>query len=233
MSEFATTAATVANARPLLPHDLLWIADAAAITAAEPLPAWASSEWLRRAPVVIRRENAGPGRLPVGLRGTTRSERFPAYLAPTAVRRRLGPEDLAARRVWRDQAGFGEHAALAALAALAPMLDATGLVWGPTGSVGFALASGLPVLRPDSDLDLVLRAPDPLGSEQRKIVARLGARVTCRLDVQIDTGRGAFAFAEWIAGHRRVLLKTDSGPLLTDDPWSIDPSPPAAAAPIR
>jgi phosphoribosyl-dephospho-CoA transferase len=225
--------ATTADERPLRPHDLLWFVDAAAITAVEPLPAWASSDWLRRAPLVVRREHTGPERIAVGLRGTTRSERFAAYLTPDAVHRCVSPEDLARRQVWREGNGYGECDALVTLAALAPLLDATGLVWGPTGSVGFALASGLPVLRRDSDLDLVLRAPERLSSEQRAVLARLGAGALCRLDVQIDTGHGAFAFAEYIAGQRRILLRTNSGPLLTEDPWLIDAAPRPEAAPTR
>jgi phosphoribosyl-dephospho-CoA transferase len=217
--------------RPLRPHDLLWGADTATLTSAEPLPDWVTAEWLSRAPVVVRRENAGPGRIPVGLRGATRSERFKAYLAPHAVLRRVSPEDLAAGRAWRDHAG--DIPAMAALAALAPALDATGLAWGPTGGAGFALASGLPVLRPDSDLDLVLRAPAPLTTDQREMLARLRVLGSCRLDIQIDTGRGAFAFAEWISGRRRILLKTDLGPLLTDDPWSMCPTPRAEEALTR
>lgn len=229
MNRTTTLAAATANDRPLRPHDLLWVADASMISATEPLPDWATREWLMRVPAVIRRENADRRGIPIGLRGTTRSERFRAYLVPEAVRQRVSPEELAASRVWRDQTGFDGIAALAALAKLAPLLDAIGLAWGPTGSVGFALASGLPVLRRDSDLDLVLRAPGPPTIEQREMLAMLSAQVACRLDVQIDTGRGAFAFAEWIAGHQRVLLKTDSGPVLTDVPWSSD-TPARAAA---
>jgi phosphoribosyl-dephospho-CoA transferase len=228
MNEAATTAV---NDRPLHPHDLLWVADAAAISAAKPLPDWATDEWLQRAPVVVRRENAGPGRIPVGLRGATRSERFKAYLAPHAVLRRVSPEDLAAGRPWQDHAG--DIAVMAALAVLAPTLDATGLAWGPTGGVGFALASGLPVLRRDSDLDLVLRAPAPLTTDQCEMLLPLRFFASCRLDLQIDTGHGAFAFAEWISGHRRILLKTDAGPLLTDDPWSMCPTPRAEEALTR
>jgi phosphoribosyl-dephospho-CoA transferase len=228
MTDVATTAV---NVRPPRPHDLLWVEDAAGISAVEPLPGWATTEWLHRAPVVVRRENAGPGRIPVGLRGATRSERCMAYLAPHAVLRGVSPEDLAAGRAWQDHAG--DIPAMAALAALAPALDATGLAWGPTGGVGFALASGLPVLRRDSDLDLVLRAPAPLTTNQREMLASLRVLESCRLDIQIDTGYGAFAFAEWMSGHRRVLLKTDLGPLLSGDPWSMCPTPRAEEALTR
>jgi phosphoribosyl-dephospho-CoA transferase len=39
--------------------------------------------------------------------------------------------------------------------------------------------------------------------------------------MQIDTGHGGFAFAEWRRNAGRVLLKTDAGPFMTDDPWDL------------
>ena len=199
------------------PHELLWATTAQALGA---VPGWATGEWLSRAPVVVRRETMVAGRIPVGLRGKTRSERCGAYLHCDAVARCVTPEMLA--RAGVDPCPVaGEVAALAAMRTLAPLLDATGLSWGPTGGVGFALASGLPVLHADSDLDLVLRASAPLGVDVAGALGALMHVVSCRLDLQIDTGHGAFSFAEWSAGHRRVLLKTDIGPFLTDDPWNL------------
>ncbi len=211
MSTATPTPAPIGGFRP---HDLLW---ATAAQALGPIPEWATAEWLARAPVVVRRETIIAGRIPVGLRGKTRSERHAAYLQDDAVARWVTPEMLTGAV---GSHTVGDVAALATLATLAPLLDATGLRWGPTGGVGFALASGLPVLRADSDLDLVVRAPLPLSAEVTQDLRALTDVATCRLDLQVDTGHGAFSFAEWRAGHRRVLLKTDIGPFLTDDPWN-------------
>lgn len=207
------------------PHDLLFC-DVAGLDGA--LPEWATSAWMARAPVVMRRESVvDPDCIPVGLRGQTRSLRHKTYLSSLAVTRRVSPESLAASfandSMATDGVLAGEYyAALQALAESSALLDATGLVWGPTGGVGFALASGLPVLRPGSDLDLVVRAPLPLTPSQGALLRRLGRSLLCRIDLQIDTGHGAFAFAEWAAGNERVMLKTDAGPLLSDDPWRVD-----------
>ncbi|OBV37877.1 malonate decarboxylase holo-ACP synthase [Janthinobacterium psychrotolerans] len=190
-------------------HDLLW-ADAS--TAAPP---WASDQWLRQAPLVVRRAVTAPGRIAVGLRGLLRSERHAGEIEAASVLRCMTPEMLAG-------APFdGEAcAALAALHTVAPLLDATGWAWGPTGGVGFALASGLPVLRADSDLDLVLRLPAPPDAVQMDALRDIAAAVAgCRLDLQIDTGHGGFAWAEWAAGRPKILLKTNGGPLLTATPW--------------
>lgn len=190
-------------------HDLLW---SDSVPAA---PSWVSQDWLQRAPLVVRRALAAPGRIPVGLRGALRSERQACEIMAASVIRCITPEMLSAMPF--DGAGI---AALAAMRTVAPLLDAAGWAWGPTGGVGFALASGLPVLRPDSDLDLVLRIATPPDAAQRDALRAIAASVIgCRLDLQIDTGHGGFAYAEWAAGRGKVLLKTDRGPLLTAMPW--------------
>ncbi|MGK5003933.1 malonate decarboxylase holo-ACP synthase [Janthinobacterium sp. LB2P70] len=195
-------------------HDLLWL-DGLPDDAS--LPVWADSAWLRVAPLVVRRAGTAPGRIPVGVRGRLRSERHACEVDAAAVVRRVTPEMLVHVPVPDVSC-----AALDALRQVAPPLDATGWIWGPTGGVGFALASGLPVLRADSDLDLVLRIAAPPDAAQADALRAIAATVTaCRLDLQIDTGRGGFAYAEWAAGRGRVLLKTNRGPVLTATPWEL------------
>ena len=197
-------------------HDLLWLA---AMPAGMALPPWATAAWLQQAPLVVRRATTLPGRLPVGLRGPARSQRHACEIDVASVLRRVTPEMLSAR-VAAMPPDATQYAALAALRTVAPLLDATGWAWGPTGGVGFALASGLPVLRADSDLDLVLRIDAPPDEAQTEALRAIAAAVTnCRLDLQIDTGHGGFAYAEWAAGRSKILLKTNQGPLLTATPW--------------
>jgi len=201
------------------PHDLLFLHQGAAFEACVSCDAggdragWPDADWLERAPLVVRRAVAGPGRVAVGARGLQRNERCAGHVLLTDVARRVTPQDLA-REVL---AGQGRIAAsnlpcLAALLALA-------LDWGPTGGVGFWLASGLPVLRPSSDLDLVMHAPRPLSAEMLADLRALQAGTECRVDIQVDTGFGGFALNEYARGGR-VLLKTDRGPLLVADPWA-------------
>ena len=195
-------------------HDLLWLDG---LPDGASLPAWADSAGLQAAPLVVRRASTAPGRIPVGMRGMLRSERHACEVDAAAVVRRVTPEMLAHAPVPDFSC-----AALDALRQVALLLDATGWPWGPTGGVGFALASGLPVLRADSDLDLVLRIGAPPDLAQADALRAIAATVTaCRLDLQIDTGRGGFAYAEWAAGRGRVLLKTDHGPVLTATPWEL------------
>lgn len=219
--------AAVPPAAAARPHDLLWLRPGARVQGADgdDVPDWTREPWIALAPVVVRRE-ARTGAIAVGLRGKLRRERCKGWLAPADVARTVTPEMLAAQAGWHRHPG-AVLPALTALAAVAPSLNALGLPWGPTGGAGFTLASGIGVLRPDSDLDLLVRAIEPLdqaGTAALLAVACAGLQLAgCRIDIQVDTGYGGFALAEWARlqaeGRGRVLLKTAAGPVLTGDPW--------------
>lgn len=200
-------------------HDLLNASRMPQTPNDTPLPDWALAACLQDAPMVVRRAPRGAGgAIPVGLRGRARHERLAVLIASDAIACVTSPEMLATK------ASALPHdaplAALRTLRALAPELDALGWAWGPTGGAGFMLASGLPVLCENSDLDLVVRMTHAPSVMQRKRLARLLDQAECRVDLQIDTGRGGFALRDWLAWPDRTLLKTDSGPRLVADPWS-------------
>lgn len=200
-------------------HDLLWTSETPTATDGAPLSDWALDALRQGAPVVVRRALRGAdGAVPVGLRGTARHERCAATVSPSAIVRIVSPEDIAAiATALRPDSPF---AALRTLYALAPALDALGWAWGPTGSAGFTLASGLHALNADSDLDLVVRMPHAPSIEQRQRLLDLLNNTECRVDMQIDTGHGGFALYDWLTAPRQTLLKTDHGPRLVADPWS-------------
>lgn len=207
------------------PHDLLWIGTPHDIRSISGVPAWASPEWLSVAPVVVRREAVSEhGLVPVGIRGRARSERFAAFVARKRIARRVTPEALARARGWRANPALASLPCVRALACIASELDRLRLTWGITGSVGFALASGVSTLRVDSDLDLLLRAERPLPREEARALLSLLRAVPARIDMQVDTGHGGFALAEWAGNADRALLKTGRGPVLVADPWAPDAS---------
>ena len=204
---------------PLRAHDLLWVSEMPTATDGTPLPDWAITACRHGAPVVVRRAPRGSdGAVPVGLRGSARHERCAATVVANAIMRVLSPEALSTTSA--SIAHDAPFAALRTLRALAPKLNALGWAWGPTGGAGFALASGLPVLHADSDLDLVLRMSTAPSAAQRDQLVHVLAETECRVDLQIDTGRGGFAWRDWLTSPRQTLLKTDHGPHLVADPWS-------------
>lgn len=210
------------------PHDLLWL-NRPLHKCLPDVPEWANPLW----PVVVRRAIAPSGQtVPVGVRGLARHQRHPGWLDIGCMAGVVTPETLARNHIPAKNdpahATTRPPACIETLARIAPMLEKTGLAWGPTGAVGFWLACGAPVLHAGSDLDLVVHAPHPLQPEVIGLLQRLASRSCCRLDIQIDTGRGAFALAEWLAGRSRILLKTAAGPQLVVDPWHAAPASPRA-----
>ncbi|MEO5660308.1 MAG: malonate decarboxylase holo-ACP synthase [Polaromonas sp.] len=203
------------------PHDLLWLEDASSLIFSGSPPPWATPAWLAVAPVVVRRATlADKAQIPVGLRGATRNERCAAQLPARQVLRVVKPEAVACRALHSAQVHDSALPCLQTLVRLGPLLDALPLVWGVTGSVGFSLASGFDVLRADSDLDLILRAPWASAADVLRTVADLLRASEARVDVQVETPFGAFALQEWVRTGRAVLLKTNRGPFLTGDAWS-------------
>ena len=191
------------------PHDLLRLRAARVLL--PDAPQWAI-DGLRLAPwVVVRRAAAPMGRIAVGVRGTTRSERYAFTVTSHDVCEVVAPEDLAhtVRLPGR------ELAAMCTLQAVRPLLDDIGLPWGPTGSVGFELATGVPTATPESDLDLVVRLGRGL-SEASSLVAlhRELQSLSARVDCQVETPSGAVALAELVGRQSDVMLRTAEGPRL-------------------
>jgi phosphoribosyl-dephospho-CoA transferase len=218
----STRAERPGGAAELLPHDLVELASPEALVLDAAAPGWVGPS-LARAPFAVVRRAARRGALvPVGVRGSSRGERLAAWLPESRAVRRLRPEDLAARRGWRGR----DAPQLSALDAVEALLAAHGLAWGPAGSVGFELATGVACVGPESDVDLVVRAPTAL---PRVVAWRLQAALAAlpvRIDAQLETPAGAVALAEYAAGAPRVVLRTLDGPRWVATPWE-----PARASP--
>ncbi len=196
---------------PWLPHDLLWGMTPAQLAA--DAPDWAFAVLEAGQPVVVRRALTAPGQIAVGLRGGTREQRYPAVLALESVQRGVHPEALC------RMSGSRSLPALRALQQLRGELDALGLVWGVSGSAGFELACGIAALHQHSDLDLILRTPEPFSRTQARELLALLECAECPVDLQLQVPAGALALREWAGTAPRVLLKSAEGARLVSDPW--------------
>lgn len=201
------------------PHDLLWGLTPQHLAA--DAPAWVQAALARCAPVVVRRAVTEPGWVAVGVRGIAREERFATFMRLANVQRRVSPQAVAQAERWMQHA-HREWPAMRALQALAPHFNAEGLCWGVTGSLGFELASGLSAAHPASDLDVLIRAPQPLSRAWAQTLCSWLDGMPSPVDVQLETPYGALALREWANGAARVLLKCNSGPLLVSDPWAAE-----------
>ncbi|SUD37432.1 phosphoribosyl-dephospho-CoA transferase [Ectopseudomonas mendocina] len=198
------------------PHDLLWGLRPEQLP--QEAPAWARAALGGHVPVVVRRAPAESGWVAVGIRGAEREQRYATWMRLSDICRLVTPQAVARAGRWRNHAQ-PHWPALRALSLLAPRLDALGLAWGVTGSLGFELASGISAAHPDSDLDLSLRAPRHLPRDWARTLCRPLDEAPVRIDLQLETPHGAVALREWASEAPRVLLKAQDGPLLVSDPW--------------
>jgi phosphoribosyl-dephospho-CoA transferase len=177
-------------------------------------PAWTRGA-LRETPwVVVRRAVAPAGFVAVGIRGADRCQRHAWLVRPEDIHTTLSPEDLVAVSTLAGR----DVPAIRALPEARELLHGTGFPWGPTGSVGFELATGMPTATTDSDLDLLVRVDVLSAAALARLTAlfhqlgQLGTRVDC----QIDTRAGAIALAELVSESGDILVKTPSGPHLLE-----------------
>ena len=210
------------SSRPIevSPHDLLRIESVEDLSQSS--PAWVYTSLKRACWVVVRRSFPREGMVPVGVRGTTRDQRFAAYLSMEAILECVAPEELVRRLAWMKNARREEIPAVRALGLVCGIMSEFGLQWGPSGSVGFEIATGLPSTTTNSDLDLVIRAPNELSRDLcRRLCTRLADELPARTDVLIETGAGAIALAEYIRGDLPILFRSATGPKLVYRPWQI------------
>jgi phosphoribosyl-dephospho-CoA transferase len=208
--------------RPATTHDLIRLREPIALTMDASTPAWVEPA-LKRAPwVVVRRGPVRDGMIPVGVRGLARQERFAAVLAIAEIAGRLSPEELTESRHVITRRRKDEAPALAALARVAPILASRGHRWGPGGSVGFEIATGVATATWSSDLDLILRQDHRLGLDEAiDLRAALSeAAAPARVDVLLETPRGGVSLADLAAMRARVLVRAPDGPRLAADPWA-------------
>lgn len=197
----------------LRPHDLIWLTSRDALEGIT--ESWVESAWHAGMPVVVRRDVDNEGRIPVGVRGLRRDQRAAGWVKPENVLRVVSPEELC---VTADLLRSPFVTQPPVQVALQLAQQAWPWTWGITGSTGYALATGIPVIHADSDLDLLIRAPHAVAPDAFAGWQLQLGRALCRADTQVDTPEGGFALAEWLRDGK-TLLKTRRGPRLVADPW--------------
>src|SRR5580658_1614280 len=183
------------------------------------VPAWVEPALLRAPWVVVRRGHVRDGMIPVGVRDLERQQRFAAVLAVAEIADRLSPEELTESRHVIARRRQDEAPALAALARVAPILASRGHRWGPGGSVGFEIATGVATATSSSDLDLILWRDQRLRPDEaidlRAVLAEAAA--PARVDVLLETPLGGVSLLEIAAMPARLLVRTPDGPRLSAD----------------
>jgi phosphoribosyl-dephospho-CoA transferase len=212
----------VTPSRPAPTHDLIRLREPFALKVDAPVPAWVELA-LRQTPwVVVRRGHIRDGMMPVGVRGPARQQRFGTFLEVVEIEDQVTPEDLINSRYvneWKPKAAVQ---ALVALDRVASILVQDGYRWGPGGSVGFEIATGVTTATFSSDLDLILRQDQRLEpGEAIDLQTELAeAAMPVRLDVMLETPHGGVSLADLVTMPRQVLVRTPDGARLAADPWT-------------
>jgi phosphoribosyl-dephospho-CoA transferase len=94
--------------------------------------------------------------------------------------------------------------------------------WGPGGSVGYELASGIPAVRADSDLDFILFAPRKLEIAEAQELWRMISSAPGKVDALVETPCCGFSLEEFVTRSRsKILLRTIDGRILGSNPWNL------------
>ena len=92
--------------------------------------------------------------------------------------------------------------------------------WGPGGSIGFELAAGTKIAKPESDLDLVIYAAERITGEMAKALYAQTQDLTAAVDVRVEAPLCGFSLKEYASQNPgKILLRTPDGMMLGIDPW--------------
>jgi phosphoribosyl-dephospho-CoA transferase len=200
-------------------HDLLEIDAGQFIATLAPAPQWVE-ESLRKSPfVVVRRDRATGKQIPVGVRGAERNQRWATFCHPKFVKSIVTPPQLLRRTVAISRSDL--MPAFRAFTILKSRWMDFNRPWGPGGSVGFELATGTHAVKPESDLDIVLYAERRMTAEEAKSLCDRAMDLPAVVDIRVETPACGFSLIEYAQTESSsILLRTPSGHLLGDDPWS-------------
>jgi phosphoribosyl-dephospho-CoA transferase len=205
-------------------HNLVRIHSSGELRSELPLPEWVHDSLKRTPWVVVRRSAIKDGLIPVGVRGSNRSQRFAAQLPVLCVKELVTPEQLVVDAAWRMHVPVSEENArlFLQLEKVLEYYNQAGLRWGIAGSLGFELTSGAPTVHPSSDMDLVLYAPDPVDRKTAASWHAFNRQLSIRIDALLETPVGACSLQEYVSSDTPILLRTVNGPMLVKSPWTLD-----------
>lgn len=205
----------------LWPHDLITFPDLNMFQCQGECPSWAIKSLAETHTVVVRRGLQVQGMVPVGVRGYERAHRLGGFLKvqDAASFEITTPYKLAEEQLW--QRLKEKRLQLPALHALDQISqDLRAYQWGIGGSSGYELTTGYPTVKPSSDLDLILTNCSKMTSREAKgLIQKINSHGV-HADIQIVQGQDGFSLEEYVnARARSVLIKTATGPILSQDPF--------------
>ena len=200
-------------------HDLILLRTESAVTSPEGEPACPRLTPNQRPWAVVRRGRILDELIPVGVRGVQRHERCAGFTKLSEVVETRRPSQLRLRLAEDLRRGLQAFRSLSYLENHLVGLD---MSWGPGGSVGYELASGIPTVRADSDLDFILFAPRKLETTEAQDLWRMISSAPGKVDALVETPFCGFSLEEFATTlPRKILLRTNDGRILGSNPWHL------------
>jgi phosphoribosyl-dephospho-CoA transferase len=200
-------------------HDLILLREESALISSEGGPSCPYLNPNQRPWVVVRRGRISDGLIPVGVRGSQRHERCAGFTRLSEVLEIRQPDQL--RLTLADDSRRALQA-FQTLSYLESRLVGLDMSWGPGGSVGYELASGIPTARDDSDLDFILFAPRKLEITEAQDLWRMISSAPGKVDVLVETPLCGFSLREFATtSQHKILLRTSDGRILGSNPWNL------------
>ncbi|KGR76252.1 malonate decarboxylase holo-ACP synthase [Ureibacillus sinduriensis] len=172
--------------------------------------------WVKDAPTaknfgVVRRMPITDKIVPIGLRGNKREQRYGAFIHERNIIQVISPISLVGR-VER----LADRLYFPALLSIKEEFKKYKLAWGPTGSVGFEIATSIQATTPSSDIDICLY----LNEIETELLVKLGNfldGLDRRIDVQVELPSiGAFLLNDYLKYNKTgFIVRTKFGPHLS------------------
>ncbi len=199
------------------PHDIVKVKEGVSLDTLS-LPNWAYKSWQSSPYHVIRRAPIRDKMIPIGIRGTTRGERYGCYIPITWVEKIISPQSLVAERAWHHwQRATSFPRMFDAIERMSHIL--MDIKWGIGGSIGYELTTGLPTITEQSDLDIILYPTRQFSTQTGTLWQEEAQNCTIKVDIQVETSQGAFHLVEYLSGRDKILLKRVDGYILSNRIW--------------
>lgn len=201
----------------LNPHDLIKIKNYKNLNIDFSNYSWAL-EALKNSPfVVVRRAPISDKLIPIGIRGSLRSQRLAAFLPFSDIDNIFAPTYIVEKKLWLENSHIKNTNIYSPIEVISKIFDEHNLKWGICGSAGFELITKIPTVTENSDLDIMIKidtADDLFSAASAKELCQKLFNIKVKTDIQIETPKGAIALAEYASKNNPILIRTINGPRL-------------------
>lgn len=201
-------------------HDLLRVKGIKKIQVEDSMPKWAKDILQQSSYVIVRRGDQSK-KIPVGIRGLKKSQRLAAWIDYDNFDDIFTPQDAVEKFQKSNNPRFNLPA-FKLLKQLLPIMK--NYNWGVGGSLEYELATGIQMVHETSDVDVIMKRPvEMTRKEAKNLVDKLRQVSNTHADIQVVYNDIGFSLEEYALGKNKdILIKTNAGPKLVEDPWKFN-----------